>query len=205
MPVINQASYLAIQPELSPGESILWAGQPSPRITFHKQDLFLVPFSLMWGGFAIFWEAGVAGFWGSSGTRSGGPWLLGLIWGIPFVVIGQYMIWGRFLYAAWEKKRIHYAVTNRRVIAVQCGSGRQMASCYIDTLPSLTKEGRANGVGTLRFAQVAAAATGRATSASWDGLAVGAVPALVDIDDVDSVYRLVSDLREKTRAARAGA
>ena len=202
MPVINQASYVAIQPELTPGESVLWAGQPSPRITFHRQDLFFIPFSLMWGGLAIFWEAGVAGFWGSSGTRLRGPWLLGLIWGIPFVVIGQYLIWGRFLYAAWEKKRIHYAVTNRRLIAVRSGSSRLMASCYIDTLLTLIKEGRSNGIGTLRFAEVPAAANGRSTWASWDGLAV---PSFVDIDDVDSVYRLVSDLRERTRAAKAGA
>jgi hypothetical protein len=201
MPVINQASYVAIQPELTPGESVLWAGQPSPRIRFHQQDLLLIPFSLIWGGFAIFWEAGVAGFWGSPGTRSRGPWLLGLVWGIPFVAIGQYLIWGRFLHAAWEKKRTHYAVTNRRLIAVRRGSNRQMAACYLDTLLTLSKEGRSNGIGTLRFAQIPGA-NGRSTWASWDGLSV---PSFVDIDDVDSVYRLVSDLREKTRAAKAGA
>jgi hypothetical protein len=64
MPVISQALLPAIQPELSPTESILWADQPSPRIPFHKQDRFPVPFPLIWGGFAIFWEAGGAGFWG---------------------------------------------------------------------------------------------------------------------------------------------
>ena len=30
-------------------------------------------------------------------------------------------------------------------------------------------------------------------------MTVGNVPTFVDIDDVDSVYRLVSDLREKAR------
>ena len=118
---------MALQPEIVSGESILWTGQPNPGVIFHKEDVFLIPFSLLWGGFAIFWEAGVAGYWGS-GARSGAPWAFGMIWGIPFVLIGQYLIWGRFFYAAWKKKRTHYGVTNRRVLVVQNGWKRQMAS-----------------------------------------------------------------------------
>ena len=70
MPPINQDSLMAVQPELTSGESVLWAGQPNPRIIFHKDDLYLIPFSLLWGGFAIFWEAGASGYWGS-GPNSG--------------------------------------------------------------------------------------------------------------------------------------
>src|SRR6267154_5798658 len=65
MPPSNPDSLAAIQPELTSGESILWAGQPNTRVIFHKEDLFLIPFSLLWGGFAIFWEGaggGVLGF-----------------------------------------------------------------------------------------------------------------------------------------------
>jgi hypothetical protein len=39
-----------------------------------------------------------------------------VLWGVPFVVIGQYMIWGRFLYDAWLKPRTYYGITNRRVL-----------------------------------------------------------------------------------------
>jgi hypothetical protein len=62
MPTINQDSLIVIQPELTSGESILWAGQPSTRVVFHKEDLFLIPFSFLWSGFAIFWEGAVAGY-----------------------------------------------------------------------------------------------------------------------------------------------
>jgi hypothetical protein len=61
MPPSSQDSIVAVQPELLSGESIVWAGQPNTRVIFHKQDLYMVPFSLLWGGFAIFWEAGVSG------------------------------------------------------------------------------------------------------------------------------------------------
>ena len=76
-----------------------------------------------------------------------------MIFGASFVLVGQYLIWGRFIYAAWKKKRTHYAVTDRRVIVVQDGWNRQMVSAYIDALPTLIKEGGSDELGTLRFAQ----------------------------------------------------
>jgi hypothetical protein len=73
-----------------------------------------------------------------------------------------------------------------------------VALCFIiDALPTLTKEGGSNGLGTLRFAQAEPMWSGRGGWGGWDAMSVGSVPAFVDIDDVQSVYRLVSDLREK--------
>ena len=191
---LNPESLSAIQPELAPGERLLWAGQPKASIIFHKEDGFLIPFSLMWGGFAIFWEASAAGLWGTRPRPNPASYFF-LLWGVPFVLIGQYLIWGRFFYAAWKKKRTHYGVTDRRVIVVQNGRTRKMSSAYIDTLPALIKEAGKDGSGTLRFTQ--AMPSGRSGGASWDAMAMGALPTFVDIDDLDTVYRLVSDLREK--------
>jgi hypothetical protein len=201
MQQINPDSMTAIQPELTIGESVVWAGQPNGTVFFHKEDAFLIPFSLLWGGFAIFWELGAAGFWGSN-SRSGNPWLFGMLWGIPFVLIGQYVIWGRFFYTAWKKKRTYYAITNRRVIVVQNGWNRQMASVYLDSLPTLIKEGRSSGTGTLRFSQAESMWSGRRGWGAWGGMTVGNVPTFVDIDDLDYVYRLISDLREKARTSK---
>ena len=81
---------LAFQGDLGQGERILWAGQPDPNKLFGTADVFLVPFSPMWGGFAIFWEASVLGL--TTGSR-GAP-LFFVLWGVPFVLVGQYFIWG---------------------------------------------------------------------------------------------------------------
>jgi hypothetical protein len=199
MSQLDRISLAAVQPELTSGESILWTGQPSQRKIFRKEDAFLIPFSLLWGGFAIFWEAGVAGFW-SSGSRPHEQWIFGIIWGIPYVLIGQYFIWGRFLYAAWKKKRTHYAVTNRRVIVVQGGRMRQLASAYIDTLPVLTKESTSNSVGALRFSQPDSVWSRSRNWGVWDTMNIGNAPTFVDIDDAEAVYRLISDLRERARS-----
>lgn len=78
-----------------------------------------------------------------------------------------------------------------------------MASAYIDTLSTLIVEGNSAGIGTLRFAQQESMWSGRRGWGAWDGMLVGNVPTFRDIEDMDSVYPLVSDLREKTRTAKA--
>lgn len=201
MPSTNQGSVVAVQPELLSGETIVWAGQPNTRVIFHKQDLYMVPFSLLWGGFAIFWEASVSGLWESNG-RPGIPWSFGMLWGIPFVVAGQYFIWGRFLYDAWLKRHTYYALTNRRVIVVQNGWSRRMASSYLNSLPNLVKEGGAKGVGTLRFNQSDSLSSRQRQLAAWNALSVGDVPTFVDVEDVDSLYRLISEGRDGARATK---
>ena len=195
----SQEANSAIQPELTPGETILWSGQPLARIVFHKQDAMLIPFSLLWGGFAIFWEATV---FRTGHHNAGGVSSFMSLWGIPFVVMGQYLIWGRFLYAAWKKKQTYYAVTNHRVIAVQGRGSRRVASAFLDNLPSLAKEGSSNGAGTLRFSQPIPGVQGNRGFGPWDPLAFSDTPNFIDIADLDSVYRLVSDAREKLRTVR---
>ena len=200
---INQTSYNAIQPELTSGEMILWAGQPSTEVILRKEDVFMVPFSLFFAGFSVFWELGVAGFWGS-GSAEHKEWIFGIFWGIPFILAGQYLLWGRFLVAAWKKRRTFYAVTNRRVIAVQHVRGRKMASAYIDTLPTITKQGERKSLGTLLFAQQQPLwfrTAGWGGWGAWDGMSIGDVPEFRDIEDVNLVYRLVADQRDSLRRA----
>ena len=201
MSPIDQESFSAIQSELTPGESILWAAKPNNSVIFHREDVFLIPFSLLWGGFAIFWEAGVAGLWDNFMKHSGPSYFM-MLWGIPFIVVGQYLIWGRFVYAGWKKRRTYYAVTNRRVLVIQEGWKRLMSSAYLDTLPTMIKVGGSNGIGTLRFAPSEPAwSSRRGGFGTWDAMAVGDVPVFTDIDDLDSVYRLVSDQRERLKEA----
>src|SRR5882724_2877356 len=85
------------------------SGQPKGSVIFHKEDLILIPFSL--SGMALPFSGKRASRECGEG-QAHGRWTFGMLWGIPFVLIGQYLIWGRFLHAAWLKGRTHYAVTS---------------------------------------------------------------------------------------------
>jgi hypothetical protein len=185
-----------LQQELGSSESLAWAGKPNTRVIFHPSDWYMIPFSLMWGGFAIFWEFGVTGTGGSSSNHAVPSFFM--LWGIPFIVVGQYFIWGRFFYAAWKKTRIVYAITNQRILVLVLSPGRKVISSFIDAIPSIDKEIRSDGIGTLKFGDVGSmwGMNNRRNNKSMDGLYLDSgIPVFVDIDDAASVYSLVTKLR----------
>jgi hypothetical protein len=101
--------YQQVQQLLRDDEQLLWHGVPDPRVWFTQADAFAIPFSLLWCGFAIFWESSV--------VSGGGP-VFARLWGIPFVLMGLYFAFGRFFYKAYSKRRTAYAITSQRAILI---------------------------------------------------------------------------------------
>jgi len=87
---------------------------------------------------------------------------------------------------------------------VQNGWRRGLTSAYLDTLPNLIKEGGANGLGTLRFISPETLwSSKRNGMGAWNDMSVGSIPVLRDIEDVDSVYRLICDQRDHLHTAKS--
>lgn len=198
MPTIDSRAALKCQPEIMPGESLYWAGIPNPRVVFHSDDWVAIPFALIWTGFFVFWEASALGIsWGWTGRASGRDTFM-VFWGIPFLIVGNYMVWGRFLRDAWLKRKTYYAVTNRRVLVLQEGWKRKTNWMYLEAIPTIECEGKM--AGTLWFGKKYPVIAGRGQKTrSMSRFAVDDVPVFADIDDVDGVQRLVQELREKAR------
>jgi hypothetical protein len=173
---------------------------PTASVIFHPSDRGRIPFSLLWGGFAIFWEAGVLSFWNTSKPSPHTISDFMALWGIPFALIGQYMIWGRFVLDAWLKRRTFYVVTNRHVLLLQEGWKRITNFVYLDFISEVSREG--DTVGTLWLGPKYSMFASRGfRSRGFSLLSVGdGVPVLADIGNVDSVRRLILELREKSRS-----
>jgi hypothetical protein len=189
MQSLTPAEERIIEAELSSGESVLWSGKPSQKVIFHKSDLFLVPLSLMWGGFTLFWEFGV--------SSTGGPSFMSL-GGIPFVLVGQYLIWGRFLVTAWQKKRILYVLTNRRALVIVRPPQARTIAATLRSISTVQKEIRADGFGTITFGSAPIAAYGFGNrQQSWNGLQLHTgVPVFVDIESAAEVFAIEEKLRD---------
>lgn len=69
------------------------------------------------------------------------------LWGIPFLLIGNYMVWGRFFVDAWLKRRTYYALTDRRALIVQQGWKTKIGTTYLESIPSIEFEG--DSIGTI--------------------------------------------------------
>ena len=185
--------------ELVPGETVQWTGRPNPAVIFHKEDWPMIPFSLFWGGFAIFWllgAAGIANVWTNWPDRTL-QWF-GVIWGTPFVLVGQYLIWGRFIHRRWKKQRTCYALTNRRALIVEGGlKGRTASSAYFEAMTVVDKWVRSDGIGSISFG-------GPVTGEwRWGRNNPPRSPTFDDIDNVDSVYRIAAGLREQAHRSEA--
>ncbi|HTS09095.1 MAG TPA: hypothetical protein VMP68_26250 [Candidatus Eisenbacteria bacterium] len=191
-PIDPEAS-VELQSELVSGENLLWAGRPNRSVIFHSEDGLAIPFSLLWGGFAIFWEAIALGLWPHN---SKGPAFFMVIPGIPFVLIGQYLIWGRFLYDGWLKRRTYYGITNRRLIVLQEATRRKSCSLFLNAIPTVERDGAFTG--TIWFGSKYTTTKGQRAQ-SWSRFSVRDVPVFADLDDAESIYRLILDLSGKAR------
>src|SRR5579872_4968964 len=128
------------------GERIVWSGAPGRGSLLTSADTLMIPFSLIWCGFAIFWEY--------SAVTQGGPFFFRLF-GVPFVLVGLYLVAGRFLVDAWIRRGMQYAVTNRRILISRSGMFSKLIAVTLDALPEASLIERANGRGTIRFGQPA--------------------------------------------------
>ena len=175
----EQRQYL--QAQLAPQEQLLWSGQPQSGIVFRRSDALTVPFSLMWGGFAIFWETTV--------FLSGAPFFFKL-WGIPFVLVGLYMIVGRFIVDAKQRAKTYYGITNERIIIVSGLGKRKVKSLNLSTLTDLSMEEGANGSGTIFFGP-ANAAFGWLAGTPFNSRGVQPPPSFEMIRGAKAVYETI--------------
>ncbi|OIO70179.1 MAG: hypothetical protein AUJ57_08525 [Zetaproteobacteria bacterium CG1_02_53_45] len=126
--------------ELNEGETLLWSDQPRQGLFLRPSDTVMIPFSLIWGGFALMWEYEVI-----SGDA---PWLLALF-GLPFVIVGLYLIAGRFFYDAKIREKTFYGITDHRIIILSGINTKQARYMPIDEIEDLYLFEKPDGSGAI--------------------------------------------------------
>ena len=179
----------AIEGELLDGEKILWTGQPDPSKIFTAADLFLIPFALFWismptmGGVSML----------KDGDFSGALFI------VPFLLIGSYLLVGRFFYKSWAKRKTYYAVTDRRVIVINGGLKHRIAASFIRDIVAVNSSINKNGEGMVIFgnASIFAASFGNSGFGTAENQTAPLPPIFYDLKNAQEVLDLVNRLRNE--------
>jgi membrane protein implicated in regulation of membrane protease activity len=127
---------------LGPREIIRWTGQPQQGLALRAADALLIPFGLLWCGFAVFWELGV---W-----SSGAPSFL-MLWGGAFVCAGLYIVFGRFFADAYLRSKVQYALTDQRALILGGLTGNDLTAIDLRTTSEIRYKDIDGSCGTISF------------------------------------------------------
>ena len=140
-----------IEQELRSGEKMLWNGKPATGLRLQTSDVFNIPFSLFWGGFAFFWMLGATA---ATAKHPNDPIATVFpLFGLPFVLMGIYLIVGRFFVDAKIRKNTQYAVTNERVIISSGLFSRKVKSLNLKSISDISVTEKMDGSGTITFGE----------------------------------------------------
>ena len=187
---MNGMVEMEVARELGSGEKIVWCGKPRAGLSLSPGDIIFIPFSILWCGFAIFWESSV--------IATGAPFFFKL-WGIPFVLVGLYMVIGRFFADAKAREKTWYAVTNERVLISGGLFSRSLRSLYLKTLGEISFLEKGDRSGTIIFGTTGPFPAWMMSSVnSIPGSGRNAPPAFVNIENARTVY---DTIRQSQRQA----
>lgn len=120
---------------LDPGEHIIWQGQPSGKVRLEFESVFSVIFMAIWSGIPI----GMIIFVPSS---------IFLIVPPFFAAIGVYFFVGQHFWAAFQRRRTFYTLTDKRAFIARGSFGKRTLDSFPITpdTPLQLDEGRARAV-----------------------------------------------------------
>lgn len=165
-------------PYLDSDETVLWRGEPGRGHVLGGQDAFLLFFGVFWLGFSLFWEYTV--------FQAGGQ-LFMLLFGLPFVAVGLYLVFGRPIQRVLLRGRVQYLVTSKKLLV---RSGADMRLYDGQDLPPMHVRMHRDGTGSILFYQEIY--TGR-------GRRMGYLCTLDHLEDVGRAQSALRRMMENTR------
>jgi len=179
----------AIARELGPGERLLWTGKPRGGLAWRSSDSYVVPFSLVW--------ATIATQGARNAFRHDAPWFVLLVVS-GFLVLGAYLVFGRFVVDALQRRHTQYGLTDKRAIIVSGVFRQNVNSVDLAIVTDLTLSIRADGSGTISF-DPSTYVRWWSPGGWWPSAPTGAAPAFEMIERAREVHQRIRAAQEKLR------
>jgi len=179
-----------LQYELVDDEKLIWTGRPGLGMIFRKIDWFLIPFSVIWFGGVLL--AMIAMVFSTSDNQS--PPFPVFLFFIPFLLIGSFITFGRFLIDKRRRANTIYAITSDRIIIKSGMFSKKVNSFNIKTLSNLSVDEKSDGTGSIAFGQNNFM-FGMMSGMMWQGMGTRFVPSFELIEDVRNVYNIILKLQ----------
>lgn len=141
---IDPDARAALEPELEPGEKLLWAGRPKRGLLLRQADYHRMPFQMFIGAFTLI---GFFLFF----VEEPGERIPSLILGAVMTVLGLYLLVGRIIHDALIRRWMFYGISSRRVLFMSLFLRRSVTALELCEISDVRVKHWANGIGTVCF------------------------------------------------------
>jgi hypothetical protein len=179
--------------DLAQDERVLWQGAPVSGLQFRPQDLFAVPLVLLWF-IGVSWVL----FRPPSGQEVNVDPSTYVIC-FMFMLIGLYLLVGRFYLDVLNRKKTQYMLTDKRAVISSGVFRRSVESISLVAASQIVYREGARGRATIEFG---AASMFGMLPRSWPGAARYLPPAFDLIEEGRRVYEMVLAAQREAQRAR---
>ena len=123
-----------LRDNLNEGEELLWIGRPQQGIMFRYEDILAVPFSIVWALGPAISVTIVLTMTDAAATSDIGLVLTMCVICVAFLVMGSYLLFGRFIADKRRRANTIYAVTNCRALILSGVIKRWQRSVKLEKL-----------------------------------------------------------------------
>jgi Bacterial PH domain len=125
------------------------------------------------------------------------------LFGLFFVVVGLYLIAGRFFVDAMQRARTFYAVTSERIIITSGLFSRTVRSVDLKTLGEMSLSERRDGSGSIVFGTPSPfdwMYGGMSAWPSWSGMGMRWAPRFEFIEGARAAYEIITSAKRRSAA-----
>lgn len=174
---------------LLPNEDVLWVGEPKGGVVFSSYDILLIPFSIVWTSVPAFMLYSIL----SNYRMANGISIFFVSFVSVFLLIGLYLLAGRFLLDIYRRKHTRYVVTNRRILILGGIRKNKVKSIDIRNCSSIELSAKQNGFGTISFGKLA-----EGNSFYRNPFPFGNhLPSFEGIESSIEVYKIIMSIQQK--------